>query len=57
MASLKSYVEKFGKVRGREAYNEFHRQYRKDHKKRMLKYWKDYRVRQKARKLTGSDMF
>jgi hypothetical protein len=49
MASLKVYVEKLGKVRGRKEYNAFHRQYRIDNKKKFLKYWRDYRIRQKAR--------
>jgi len=48
MASLKSYIEKFGEIRGRKKYNAFHRQYRKDNKPRMLKYWRNYRKRQKA---------
>jgi hypothetical protein len=42
MPSLKSYIEKFGEIRGRKKYNAFHRQYRKDNKPRMLKYWRNY---------------
>ena len=42
MASLTTFIRKFGKVRGRKKYNEWHREYRKANKARMRKYWRDY---------------
>jgi hypothetical protein len=50
MASLKFYIEKFGLIRGRKAYNAFHRKYRKENKPHMLEYWKSRRVAFKAQK-------
>jgi len=48
MASLKFYIEKFGPVRGRKAYNAFHRKHRKANKPHMLEYWKSRRGAQKV---------
>jgi hypothetical protein len=48
MASLKFYIHKYGAVRGREAYNAFHRRYRKANKPHMLKYWKSRREARKG---------
>jgi hypothetical protein len=50
MASLKFYIEKFGKTQGRKEYNAYHRQYRKHNQERMRKYWRDFHALQKASK-------
>jgi hypothetical protein len=50
MASLAFYIGKYGEIRGRKAYNTFHRRYRKANKPRMLEYWKSRREAQKANK-------
>jgi hypothetical protein len=45
MASLTTYVKKFGKREGRKQYNKMHREYRKTHLAEIRKY---DRVRYKA---------
>jgi hypothetical protein len=48
MALLDTLVKKLGTEKGREAYNKWHRLYRKRNKPKMLKYWKSRREAQKA---------
>jgi hypothetical protein len=47
MSLLSSYVEKFGKIRGRKEYNAYFREYRKRNNAKMRKYDKDRRAAQK----------
>jgi hypothetical protein len=44
MALLKTLVRLHGEKIGREKYNEWHRDYRKRDKPKMLKYWADRRA-------------
>lgn len=40
MASLSTFINKFGKRQGRKRYNEFHREYRKRNAKKLRLYWR-----------------
>jgi hypothetical protein len=44
MALLATLIRKFGPIEGRNKYNEWHRDYRRRNKPKMLKYWKSRRA-------------
>jgi hypothetical protein len=50
MALLKTLVRLHGSKLGREKYNEWHRDYRKRNKPKMLKYWAGRAAMKKAKK-------
>jgi hypothetical protein len=48
MALIDTLIKQHGKVQGRKLYNEWHREYRKRNKAKMLKYWKSRREAEKS---------
>lgn len=48
MASLDFYIRRYGTKEGRERYNEYHRAYRKTHRRKLRAYWRDRKKAQKA---------
>jgi hypothetical protein len=52
MASLGWYQKKFGKRAGRKKYNAYHQAYRNTRKLKLRAYFKAYRVRKTASKLS-----
>lgn len=47
MASLDFYIRMYGRREGRKRYNDYHRAYRKTHRTKLRKYWRDRKKAQK----------